>query len=101
MAPPSGAFYFWAQDLLSLQGQALLRADCPCPTPLLSKGEAMLLSLSKISRVILGVVLTLLNVRIGMWTVQTTLGETTFPLVLALIACSVVTLAQVWRNALA
>jgi hypothetical protein len=32
-------------------------------------------------------------------TVRSTAGQTVFPLVLALVALSIVTLAQVWRNA--
>jgi hypothetical protein len=49
----------------------------------------------------LSLVLSAANVVVIMSTVRSTAGQTVFPLVLALVALSVVTLAQVWRNAVA
>ena len=46
-------------------------------------------------------VLSAVNVAVVVSTVRNTAGQTVFPLVLALVALSVVTLAQVWRNAVA
>jgi hypothetical protein len=58
-------------------------------------------SASKIRRIALTVVLNAANVVVIVSTVRSTAGQTVFPLVLALVALSVVTLAQVWRNAVA
>jgi hypothetical protein len=49
----------------------------------------------------LSLVLSAANVVVVVSTVRCTTGETVFPLVFALVALSVVTLAQVWRNTVA
>jgi len=54
---------------------------------------------SKTRRIALSLVLSAANVVVIVSTVRSTAGRTVFPLVLALVALSVVTLAQVWRNA--
>lgn len=56
---------------------------------------------SKIRRIVLSIVLSAANVVVVVSTVRSTAGQTVFPLVLALVALSVVTLVQVWRNAIA
>jgi hypothetical protein len=58
-------------------------------------------SASKIRRIALSLVLSAANVVVVVSTVRCTAGQTVFPLVLALVALSVVTLAQTWRNAVA
>jgi hypothetical protein len=58
-------------------------------------------SASKIRRIVLSLILSAVNVAVVVSTVRSTAGQTVFPLVLALVALSVVTLAQVWRNAVA
>jgi hypothetical protein len=57
------------------------------------------LSASKIRRIVLSIVLSAANVVVIVSTVRSTAGEAEFPLIIALVALSVVTLAQVWRNA--
>ena len=56
---------------------------------------------SKTRRIALSLVLSAANVVVIVSTVRSTEGETVFPLVLALVALSIVTLAQVWRSAVA
>ena len=56
---------------------------------------------SKTRRIAVSLVLSATNVAVVVSTVRSTAGQTVFPLVLALVALSVVTLAQVWRNAVA
>jgi hypothetical protein len=58
-------------------------------------------SASKIRRIALSLVLSAVNVAVIVSTVRCTAGQTVFPLVLVLVALSVVTLARVWRNAVA
>ena len=58
-------------------------------------------SVSKIRRIALSLVLSAANVVVVVSTVHCTAGQAVFPLVLTLAALSVVTLAQVWRNAVA
>ena len=60
----------------------------------------MELSPSKTRRMALSLVLSAANVVVIVSTVRSTAGQTVFPLVIALVAFSVVTLVQVWRNAL-
>lgn len=55
---------------------------------------------SKTRRIALSLVLSAANVVVVVSTVRSTAGQTVFPLVLALAVLSVVTLAQVWRNAI-
>jgi hypothetical protein len=52
-----------------------------------------------VNRIGASVVLTVLNVLIDGMTIQSTLGDPVFPLVLALVAGSVITLARVWHRA--
>ena len=59
----------------------------------------MELSPSKTRRMALSLVLSAANVVVIVSTVRSTAGQTVFPLVIALVAFSVVTLVQVWRNA--
>jgi hypothetical protein len=54
---------------------------------------------SKTRRIALSLVLSAANVVVIVSTVRSTAGQTVFPLVLALVTLSVVTLAQVWQNA--
>ena len=54
---------------------------------------------SKTRRIALSLVLSAANVGVIVSTVRSTAGQTVFALVLALVALSVVTLAQVWRTA--
>jgi hypothetical protein len=61
----------------------------------------MELSVSKTRRIALSLVLSAANAVVVVSTVRSTVGQAVFPLVLALVAFSVVTLAQVWRNAVA
>ena len=61
----------------------------------------MELSASKTRRIVLSLVLSAANVLVVVSTVRCTAGRTVFPLVLTLVALSVVTLAWVWRNAVA
>jgi hypothetical protein len=56
-------------------------------------------SASKIRRIALSLVLSAINVVVVVSTVRNTAGQTVFPLVLALVSLSIVTLGQVWRNA--
>jgi hypothetical protein len=56
-------------------------------------------SASKFRRIALSLVLSAANVVVVVSTVRSTAGEAELPLILALVALSVVTLAQVWRNA--
>ena len=58
-------------------------------------------SASKIRRIALSLVFSAANVVVVVSTIRGTAGQTVFPLVLALVALSVVMLAQVWRNAVA
>jgi hypothetical protein len=58
-------------------------------------------SASKIRRIALSLVLSAANVVVVVSTVRCTAGQTVFPLVLTLVALSVVTLARVWRHAVA
>ena len=60
----------------------------------------MELSASKTRRIVLSLVLSAANVVVVVSTVRCTAGQTAFPLVLTLVALSVVTLAWVWRNAI-
>ena len=56
-------------------------------------------SASKTRRIALSLVLSAANVVVIVSTVRSTEGEAEFPLIIALVALSVVTLAQIWRNA--
>ncbi|MDT7811166.1 MAG: hypothetical protein QOJ51_6129 [Acidobacteriaceae bacterium] len=56
---------------------------------------------SKTRRIALSLVLSAANMVAIVSTVRSIAGHAVFPLVLALVAFSVVTLAQVWRNAVA
>jgi hypothetical protein len=58
-------------------------------------------SASKFRRIALSLVLSAANVVVIVSTIRSTAGHAVFPLVLALVAFSVVTPAQVWRNAVA
>jgi hypothetical protein len=58
-------------------------------------------SACKIRRIALSLVFSAANVVVVVSTIRGTAGQTVFPLVLALVALSVVMLAQVWRNAVA
>jgi hypothetical protein len=54
---------------------------------------------SKTRRIAFSLVLSAANVVVIVSTVRSTEGEAEFPLIIALVALSVVTLAQIWRNA--
>ncbi|HTF68616.1 MAG TPA: hypothetical protein VK638_38660 [Edaphobacter sp.] len=56
-------------------------------------------SASKTRRIALSLVLSAANVVVIVSIVRSTAGEAVFPLIIALVALSVVTLAQVWPEA--
>ena len=81
---------------------ACQRSRLRSPHPVLLKGECSWRPQPpKIRRIALSLVLSAANVVVIVSTVRRTAGQTVFPLVLALVALSIVTLAQVWRSAVA